>query len=210
MAAKPPRRFLRFSLRAMLLVMIVVGASLGWFGRKFVVARQQRLAVGALREMGCGVDFATDTAANRSSPMIEWLGKWLGEDLSSQAISVHWSSTEITDAGYSYLRGLPYLQNLILFGTHVNDTGLAHLEPLSQLKHLDLDGSEVTDAGLSHVRALRQLTYLNLHKTRVSDAGLLNLVGLSELVRLNLTATQVTDAGAKQLRQALPALEIIR
>ena len=58
---KPNRRFPRFSLRTLLIVMLVLGAGFGW-----VVARalEQRAAVAWVREMGGSVeyDFEVDDA----------------------------------------------------------------------------------------------------------------------------------------------------
>ena len=46
--------------------------------------------------------------------------------------------------------------------------------------------------------------------TQVTDAGLKELAGLKQLQTLDLSSTQVTDAGERQLRKALPNLQVIR
>ena len=48
--SKARRRWLQFSLRGLLLLMAVLAVSLGWTMHK---VRRQRLAIGALEEMGC-------------------------------------------------------------------------------------------------------------------------------------------------------------
>ena len=51
---KPRRRWLRFSLRSLFLLVVVIAVLLGWMIHK---VRQQGVAVAALREMGCWVRY---------------------------------------------------------------------------------------------------------------------------------------------------------
>src|SRR5580704_19416237 len=52
---KSKRRFLRFSLRAMLLLVVVIALVMAWIGRELKLAKQQGIAVVALRDAGCEV-----------------------------------------------------------------------------------------------------------------------------------------------------------
>jgi hypothetical protein len=62
-----------------------------------------------------------------------------------------------------------------------------------------------------HLEQFKQsLEELSLSGEGVTDAGLTCLKGLSHLRRLTLTGTSVTDTGVRQLRQALPQLEVSR
>src|ERR1700737_1471287 len=92
--AQPRRRWLRFSLRSLFLLVLVIAASLAWTIYK---VRQQGIAVAALKEMGCEIDFGTaDTAW---SAALEWLRPRLGERESRTVTRVSGYSPRITDTG---------------------------------------------------------------------------------------------------------------
>ena len=50
--SKPRRRWLQFSLRTMLVLMLVLGVAFGWFAYKVEQARAQREAVEAIEKLG--------------------------------------------------------------------------------------------------------------------------------------------------------------
>ena len=56
---------------------------------------------------------------------------------------------------------------------------------------------------------LSQLEYLFLNGTKLSDAGLAQLTNLKQLKRLKVQRTAVTSEGVKNLRLALPDVEIV-
>jgi len=196
---KPKRRWLRFSLRSLLLLILVIALSLGWMIHK---VREQGIAVAALREMGCDVHH--EYADPSGSPtVLEWLRKLLGEAESRSVNEVIGERSQITDAGLRHLVGMSELNHLNLSFTQVSDAGLVYLRGLTELKDLNLEHTQVTDAGLIHLGGLTQLGWLNLDDTQVTDAGLVHLRGLIELETLELNHTQVADAGLVHLRELL-------
>jgi hypothetical protein len=198
-----PRRWLRFSLRSLFLLVLVIGVSLAWTIYK---AREQGIAVAALKEMGWLVEYDNSP---RPPTVLERMRKLLGEDESRSVTMVNGRWSEITDAGLAHLEGLTQLQSLYLNETQVTDAGLVHLRGLSQLAaFLSLSDTQVSDAGLVHLGGLTQLIYLILDGTQVTDAGLAHLRGLTRLKVLTLDATQVTDAGVQRLKRALPNCDI--
>ena len=81
------------------------------------------------------------------------LGRLQPEDLQYLQLS----STRVTNAGLSYLRGLTGLRVLWLYDTHVNDTGLVHLQGLTGLRVLNLRSTLVSQSGVDALqRALPQ------------------------------------------------------
>jgi len=54
---KPRRRWLQFSLRTLIVLMLVLGAGLGWFAREVQKARAQREAATAIEKLGGSVDW---------------------------------------------------------------------------------------------------------------------------------------------------------
>src|SRR5438132_1461123 len=142
----PRRRWLRFSLRSLFLLTLVLAAFLAWMTYK---ARQQGIAVAALKEMGCNI--AYDYADDRSPTVLERLRKLLGEEEPRSITGVS-GSLAITDAALVHIGRLTQLQGLDLQGARVTDAGLAHLRGLTHLYTLNLSGSKVTGAGLVHLR----------------------------------------------------------
>ena len=145
---KPKRRWLQFSVRSFFLLIVVIAVSLGWTIYK---VRQQGIALGALKKIGC--EFSFDDAHRGSPTVLERLRKLLGEE-SRNVTGLIGSSVPITDARLAHLRGLTQLMELDLDRTQVTDAGLVHLRGLTQLTRLSLGETQVTDAGLPHLGRL--------------------------------------------------------
>jgi len=227
----PRRRWLQFSLRTMMVLMVVFGAGFGWLGMMVKRARAQRDAAKAIEELGGHVQWNPPSSGMVRNVM-DSVGTLLGENLSGDVVAIgNWRAT---DAGLLHLRGLTQLRILLLNDTQVTDTGLEQVGGLTQLNLLDLSQTRVTDAGLVHLRGLTQLDVLNLSntqvtdtglehlgrlprldlldlsKTPVTDAGLMHFRGLTGLRMLFLDNTQVTDEGVAELKKALPNCQILQ
>jgi hypothetical protein len=235
--ARPWRRFLRFSVRGLIVLVLVIGVVLGWIVRS---AHIQRNAVAAITKAGGYVKYDWEwqslSPIPNGKPMYpRWLVDRLGVDYFGNVSYVHFDhnpqtgdaeladlkglnrleqlylcDTNITDAGLAHVSGLTPLQFLNLRRTKLGDLGLGHLERLTRLRSLLLGGTRVTDVGLVHLKELTSLEVLDLDLTHITDAGLVHLKGLTKLRELNLIHTDVTDAGVKELQQALPGLKITR
>jgi hypothetical protein len=235
-APHPWRRFLRFSVRGLIIFVIAVGGGLGWIVRQ---AHIQRDAVAAIERDGGGVVYDSgwsDAPAffvSRKPWAPNWLVDTLGVDYFSHACGVtvaaaftdnelahvrrlarlrvlSLTDSNVTDAGLVKLNELTILSRLDLWNTQVTDAGLVHLKRLTNLSTLVLDGTQVSDAGLVQLKGLINLSVLRLRGTQVTDGGLTHLKGLTKLTHLHLENTRVTDAGARELNQALPSLRIFR
>jgi len=191
------RRWFQFSLRTMLILMLLFGGVFSWLGLEVKRGLEQRHAVQAIQALGGQLLF---TDASSFAQRNKWLRSLVGDEAVLDVWVVAFGSTHVTDEGLVHLRGLTQLQWLRLERTQVSDAGLVHLRGLTQLKELHLEGTLVSDAGLIHLRGLTQLQELHLDGTQVSDAGLVHLRGLTQLQDLILTGTQVSDAGLVHLR----------
>jgi internalin A len=202
------RRFVRLSVRGLIVLVLVIGGWLGWLVRS---ARIQREAVEAITVDG---GFVCYDWGRRNRVFIpggklwtpQWLVNLVGVDYFGHVTLVVFSDP--SDAKSEQVGRLTGLEEL--FAGAVGDAGLAHLKELKNLTDLHLDYTKITDAGLAHLKGLNKLSSLDLASTQVTDAGLTNLKGLTNLSTLNLYGTQVTDAGVKELQQALPSLTITR
>lgn len=197
----PARRLTSFSIRAMLLLIFLMAASLAWPLHK---VRAQRIAVAELERMGCRID-GFSFLENRSPGMLQWTMNLLGEEDLEHICGVRAERSRLTDTGMAKLRVLSELTFLNLEGRKITDAGLANLKRLTELRLLDLDKTEISDAGLAHLVGLRKLDHLYLSETKVSDAGLVHLRNMARLETLMLDATSITDAGLIYL-QVLPQL----
>jgi hypothetical protein len=130
------------------------------------------------------------------------------KDLTSLT-SLNLYGTRITDAGLPSLRGLTSLRVLHLSDTAITDDGLSHLQTLTNLTELGLNNARITDKGLFSLAKLKSLQTLALSGRAITDKGLVNLKGLRDLKHLTLTDTSVTADGVKELKKALPKVQIV-
>ena len=128
----------------------------------------------------------------------------------SLVVDFHLGGTALTDEGLANVKLLPKLVQLDLKDTQITDAGLANLAGIATLNRLHLEKTKITDAGLVHLKDLANLEYLNLYGTAVTDAGLENLKGLKNLKKLYLWQSQATDAGVAKLKEALPAVSVVK
>jgi internalin A len=231
----PWRRFLRFSMRGMIVVVLVMGGGLGWLVRS---AHIQRDAVAAIQHAGGNVLYSWErnnrTGMSGGKPWAPtWLADLIGVDYfghvttvwfvqSSKttdsvlaqvgcltgAREVQFKECSVSDAGMAHLRGLRGLSYLDLSGTHITDAGLAHLKGLTNLSGLFLTDTHISDAGLVHVEGLTNLHMLSLARTQVSVIGLARLKRLTKLKELLLDGSQARDAGEREFQRALPNLKV--
>jgi hypothetical protein len=189
----PPRQprevyRLQFSLKTLLLFMLVASSAFAWFGIYWRRHQHEAAVLDALADY--------QPSVTRISGEV-----WL--DFSS-------SPVKAGDAALAEVARLDRVRSLNLFGCPVTDAGLAHLAHVDRLEYLYLSNTQVTDAGLAHLRGLPQLRTLLLDSTEITDAGLKHLEALPNLEHLSLMGTQVTDDGVRELQRALPEVEISR
>ena len=193
----------RFSLRTLLMVVLLLTFPMGWFAGKIRRADQQRQAVRMIEKAGGRVSYEREgfgiAVTERLTPV--WLGRLMGADFFADVNGVFFPlSDEIDDALVEYVTGLKKLTALKLNSTQVTHVGLMSLSELKRLELLDLSCTRLNNAGLDHLRNLTNLRALNLSHTRVTDAGLVHLREFTRLEDLWLSNTRVTDAGLQHLR----------
>ena len=197
----PWRRYVRFSVRGMIVVILVIGIWMGWIVRS---ARIQREAVSAIKRNGGSVLYSSGwtgdpTLGIDGLRVPNWLVHAIGADYFDHACSVGFAK-ELSDKEFAPVGNLSTLESMVLFHTNLTDAGLAHLEGLTNLSELRIyGGAQVTDASCVHLKGLTKLSNLALSESQVSDAGMAQLKGLTKLLRLDLRHTHVSDAGLAHL-----------
>ena len=207
---QPWWRSLRFSLRSLLALVLVIGGWLGWVVHR---ARVQREAVAAIERAGDKVWYDWEWNNGRPIPngkprCPKWLVDRIGVDYFGHVTSVY--ARHASDAELVHIGNLRQLECLILVGSFVTDAGLAHLEGVSSLQVLNLQRTRIADAGLPHLKKLTGLQELGLSDTGVSDAGIAHLEGLTHLTVLGLEKTKVTNVGVRELQKVLTKARIRR
>lgn len=202
------QRWLQFSLRTLLIAVVLLSLPLSWFGTRLAKARKQREAVAAIKRLGGSVVYDCEEASSPAAkPPSTWLRTLLGDDFFDHIVRVEFWDPCVTNADLKHLDVLTELEILVLFSTHVTDNGLVHLEHLTKLQALSLLCHETTDRGLKHLHGLNKLQNLCCAGT-VTDAGLEHIKLLTNLKRLRLHDENVTDEGIEKLQEALPECEI--
>ena len=182
--SRPWWNYVRFSLRAQIVLVLLIGAGLGWLVRS---AHVQRDAVAAIRNAGGVVLYDWEWNNGKSIPGGKpWAPKWLvgliGVDYFAHVTSV-WLEPAPTDGA------------------------IVEVGHLTQLERLQLVVGFVSDGELAHLKGLTKLS--NLCLTNVSDAGLAHLNGLTKLRYIDLTGIQVTQRGVQELQKELPNAQIL-
>jgi hypothetical protein len=202
--SRPWRRFLRFSVRGMIVLVLLMGAWLGWIVRG---ARIQREAVAAITRVGGSVQYDWEWRNGNAIPQGKtWAPQWLvnriGVDYFGHVTDGRFPHGTI-DADIAPVELLTQLQRLKLEQLHrlkldqswVSDDGLLHLKGLTNLTELDLRGSVlVHGTELEHLKGLTKLTILDLGESNVSDDALAYLKGMNKLEYLGLDG--IPSAGA--------------
>ncbi|HEY5314719.1 MAG TPA: hypothetical protein VIK18_19450 [Pirellulales bacterium] len=173
------RHWFRFSLRALLLAVLVASLPLGWWVR---TAHRQRQAVGALRELGAWVvyDFEYDDGLHTPAAVTgdvppQWLRRLLGPDLCGNAVQLDWvpffASDDFGSDVTPYLAMLPDMLMVQLIDSSMTDADLAELRGWSKIEYLMIESESVTDKSVDTLRGLRSLKFLSIEKTGISPAG---------------------------------------
>ncbi len=131
-------------------------------------ARQQRAAIGALRELGWVVTCHPEP----SSPA--WARKVFGDEMFLDAVAVD-SPPGASDDAMVHLGYMPELERAFISGERVTDTGVRWLANLPKLETVCLSGTSVSDDGISHLRHLEDLERLYLTHTQVTEEGVRQL-----------------------------------
>jgi hypothetical protein len=212
----PPRRRRRFtlSLRALMVLVLIVGGGVGW---KVARASKQRKAIAALGQLGASITFDYQVLDEDSFPGGEpwapaWLRNYAGDEYFQEITGVdfQYCRQTVKDADLAPLLGLDRLETVglgrrLAFNLFrgnddgpddgVGDAGLDFLRRSPRLRKLDLANTNVTDAGLARLARMGNLEELDLEGTKVTVAGLAHLKTLKGLRQLKLNVPSSTDEG---------------
>lgn len=214
MPEKPrSRRRLAISLRAMIVVVLVVALVLGWKANK---VREQRRAAQEIRKYGGFVHYDWEMVngqpvAGRKPKAPGWLRRLVGDDYVQEIAWVSFvydaaggkrkETVLRDDSALVLVKNLTGVRTLLLREGQATDPAMVNLEGLAGLEQLYIwDAIEVGDAGVAHLAGLKNLKKIHLSKSKVTDAGLASLAKLPSIESLSLQENRFTDAGLAHFR----------
>jgi hypothetical protein len=223
-AAKPKRRWLRFSLRTLLVLVTIVGV---WIGSQMSAARRQKQAVEALQSAGAEIyyDYQRkvgpppitlpppsipgtkppshyfDPRATVAAP--EWLRVRLGDDYFKNVIDVQFNrqNSSFEPSVLRMLSNLPRLRCFwILEGKNVRDADLGAFAHLSDLEVLHISNAPIKGSFLASLRNPERVIALGFTDTEFDDNAMSYFAAMPNLEKLFLSNTRITDSGLRHLK----------
>ena len=211
------RRRFQFSIRSLLVMVIVVAVPCSWLAMEMKAAMGQENAIAAIRRSKGHVEYDYEFETDETTPFLNevphgptWLRNLVGDDFFNGV----WSANIQKDADIAHIKRFRHLHCLSFSrdpvgNRDITDVAVESLDSLPDLVYLDAWGTRITDVGMKQVGRLIQLEHLDVHDTRITDVGLERLKRLRQLQWLSLGGTRVTKQGIKNFHRALPNCEIV-
>ncbi|MBI1901072.1 MAG: hypothetical protein HYS13_08175 [Planctomycetia bacterium] len=174
------RRWLRYSLRTLLGLMLLASVAMAWLAGKVKEARQQAAVVAQIRAAGGTVYYDYQEVEFWSTRVVDanvepqghaLLRRILGNDFFDTVIEVdfgrrHWidargvsctrdRETRTTDRDIALVEQLPEVGRVVVIGGQVTDDGLRRLATLKRLESVQIDGTKVSVEGAQAFAASR-------------------------------------------------------
>lgn len=221
---RPKRRWFRFSLRTLFVVVALLCA---WLAIETNRAQTQRRAVEMIvRHQGRVVYHHQRPQGTRGAAKLDlevraprWLRDLVGDDYFRSVCGVTLDqpdSAPLTDDDWSLLGKLTSLEMLTLHNQTLGDANLESLKHLTKLQVLTMTGGDLTERGIPMIARFEKLWFLQLgtaqrgswtsksSKFRPSplcDDSLAAIANLRDLEYLFIAGSRTTDAGLAALRQ---------
>ncbi len=178
-------RWLRVSLRSLLVVLTLLAVGLGWFAN---YAHKRTTAFAKIEEAGGEIQMAP------TKPTL--LEQWFGSEIfgSVYRIDLRQGKERVDNSLLEHLGNLTELQQLDLSYAHVDDAGVQHIAELP-LTELWLQSTKITDASAATLSQMPTLVDLQLNSTDLSNQFLESLEPLPNLRELGMRGTKVTGEG---------------
>ncbi len=206
---RPKRMWLQFSLRSLLVVMLVLPMVLGVYLRYRARSQRQWRLVNELKEAGGIVNvWPSDQGelAEKQGRLLEWQ-MWLGIDLPQELKSFYTYPLGGDDAvPLANLAEFPQLEMIRLNDKTTKDEDLAILAKLPRLRFLLVDSDRITDEGIASLKECTSLQEVALYGKRVSGRGVAIVASLPNLKGLHCDTKLATDGELDCLRDK-PNLE---
>ncbi len=210
----------RLSLRALMIIVLILGCGFGWVVRR---AHIQRDAVAAIVSGGGRVWYDWEDPVSRvgpdgeyrasypprtkhAPPVPKWLFDRLGPDYFGRVRQVVVGAKD-PDAVMARVGQFEAVRSVnFVLDVPVSDAGMKAVRSMTELRtfHTPIRGGKLTGASLENFKGLNQLRVLFLTaKPVLTDADLVHIKGLTALQQLALSVSPqnvITDAGVANFR----------
>jgi hypothetical protein len=211
---KPARRWYRISIRALMLLVLLIAVWLGWHANR---AREQREAVAAVQRSGGWVHYDYEFKNGKLTPgQSPWAPRWLRAALGDeffqnvQQVSLVYddlagkrfdnANVQPCDDVLKAISKLPGLKSLLLKETQATDEGARHIGAMNELEELFIwDARSVTDVGVSQLSRLKNLKNVHINQSNLTDDSLALLSSLPGIEELSLQKNHFSDKGLARL-----------
>lgn len=199
------RRWLRFSLRGLLIVVFLLAVPLAWLGAKINTGRRETAYAAAVWKAGGQARFDYNAYAGSCIAM-QPKGPWLlravlGKNIFSRICLVDLSGVEDVGGLVGGLEKLSQLDTLTLPAGPQSDELIDSVARLSRLQELTLNGSEVTPLQMRRLLACDSLGHLELRGASAADEILAELAHAEHLSSVSVISGTTTDDGMKSLSE---------
>lgn len=176
------RRWLRFSLRTLLVVMTALAISIGLYIKSY---RDRRAAISVAERLGAAINYHYDAP--------KWLRKLVGDE------RYFWNPNSLRFESSDLITSGPLTDDKL-------QNAMPYLQRFGDLNYLSFRESKITNDGLKHLLPLAdRLIVLDLTYTAVSDEGLMQLKQMPKLMFVRVKdGTAVTPAGIAEFERAMP------
>ncbi len=212
-ASRPWRRFLRFSVRGMIVLVIVIAGCLGWIVRS---ARNHRQAVAAIIKMNGEVGYVDDSRtslqAMRGERSLRYLiGDWLAINDVFSGVHVRLTLKEGMDQELALapVGDLTNLQSLSFVGGAIQDSAIEKIGRANNLKWLQIQSAPLTRVGFRHLTQYKNLEHLFLYDIDIPEGAFEHFGALANLKTLEMHQCWRVDKGLAEM-QVPPRLATLR
>jgi Leucine Rich Repeat (LRR) protein len=208
----PPRRHRRwfqFSLRTLLVVMVLVSAAVGLIGIRMQRARRQEAGAAAITAIGGSALYEVASKQPGWSLPTDLARPWLGDDFFDSVVEVEVDlkpadTTPRHLAIWNAIGDLPQLRKLRVDYPKRYPRSRFNIGPirrLSNLRQLKIRDAQIAGDDLLPLTGMPALETLDLSHNQIADDAWRHLADVPRLHTLNASYSFVTDAGAAQLAQ---------
>ena len=215
-SSKSWRRRLRYSVRALMALVLVLGVGMGWVIHR---AQVQRDAVAAIDRVGGHFGYSWQRSKGMwiipipKPPWPDWVRRRLGPDFLDTVSYVFLQGEQCNDESLRSACRLPWLEELSVVNTSVTDASAEDLRHLKHLRSLDLRLNRITSRPFRYIgemSELRELTLsMKLSPVPWRDEDMAFLKRLTKLEKLTLSSTALTDAWLAYI-EGLPNLKSLQ
>lgn len=203
---QPRRRWLSFSLRAMLVLITLVCVLLGWLGRDVYQYRQRKALIERIVSAGGHYSisgFEYDVANTNADPrgfkerLLAW---WFGPEFHLRDID----AVSLQEGDHSVLledlAELHTIQSLVLSGAEITKETAQTLLAMQSLSEVRIYSTNITPKELTRIKSLSALQGLQLYSEAANDKNIALLKHFPGLTWLKMGNGSLTDEGLRSLK----------